>query len=182
MVLLNSSRCNLNWKPKNFKFISIQGNESSIYDSKGLNGLLIMFICNHCPYVRSIEQKISIETKRIQKIGVESIAFMSNDQDLYKEDSNNSLLEQISRANFNFPYILDSNQEIGRSFDAQCTPEFYFFNKNLELNYRGRLDSNGKEPEMGNPELYYAIEEVISKGYCSNQQYSSIGCSIKWKN
>ena len=182
MVLTNSSSCNLNWKPKNFKFISIQGNESSIYDSKGSNGLLIMFICNHCPYVKSIEQKISIETKRIQKIGVESIAFMSNDQDLYREDSNNSLLEQISRANFNFPYILDSNQEIGRSFDAQCTPEFYFFNKNLELNYRGRLDSNGKEPEMGHPELYYAIEEVISKGYCSTQQYPSIGCSIKWKN
>ena len=182
MVLLNSSSCNLNWKPKNFKFTSIQGNESSIYDSKGSNGLLVLFICNHCPYVRSIEQKISMETKRIQKIGVESIAFMPNDQDLYKEDSNNSLLEQISRANFNFPYILDSNQEIGRTFDAQCTPEFYFFNKNLELNYRGRLDSNGKEPEMGNPELYYAIEEVISKGYCSTQQYPSIGCSIKWKN
>jgi thioredoxin-related protein len=182
MVLLNSSSCNLNWKPKNFKFISIQGNESSICDSKGSNGLLVLFICNHCPYVRSIEQKISMETKRIQKIGVESIAFMSNDQNLYKEDSNNSLFEQISRANFNFPYILDSNQEIGRSFDAQCTPEFYFFNKNLELNYRGRLDSNGKEPEMGNPELYYAIEEVISKGYCSTQQYPSMGCSIKWKN
>jgi thioredoxin-related protein len=178
MVLTNSSSCNLNWKPKNFKFISIQGNESSIHDSKGSNGLLIMFICNHCPYVKSIEQKISIETKRIQKIGVESIAFMSNDQDLYREDSNNSLLEQISRANFNFPYILDSNQEIGRSFDAQCTPEFYFFNKNLELNYRGRLDSNGKETEMGHPEL----EEVISKGYCSTQQYPSIGCSIKWKS
>ena len=122
MVLLNSSSCNFNWKPKNFKFTSLQGKDCSIYESKGLNGLLIMFICNHCPYVKAIEQKISIETKRIQKIGVESIAFMSNDQDLYREDSNNSLLEQISRANFNFPYILDSNQEIGRSFDAQCTP------------------------------------------------------------
>jgi thioredoxin-related protein len=182
MVLLNSSSCNFNWKPKNFKFTSLQGKDCSIYESKGLNGLLIMFICNHCPYVKAIEQKISIETKRIKKIGVESIAFMSNDQDLYKEDSNNSLHEQISRANFNFPYILDSSQEIGRSFDAQCTPEFYFFDKNLELNYRGRLDSKGKEPEMGSPELYYAIEEVISKGYCSTQQYPSIGCSIKWKN
>jgi hypothetical protein len=107
---------------------------------------------------------------------------MSNDQDLYDEDKSFYLFEQISRANFYFPYILDSSQEIGRSFGAQCTPEFYFFNKNLELNYRGRLDSNGKEPEMGNPDLYYAIEEVISKGYCSTKQYPTIGCSIKWKN
>jgi len=182
MVLLNSSSCNLNWKPINFKFTSLQGDKSSIFESKGQNGLLVMFLCNHCPYVLAIEQKISKETKRIQKIGVESIAFMSNDQSLFKEDSNNFLLEQISRANFDFPYILDENQEIGRSFDAQCTPEFYFFNKNLELKYRGRLDSNGKGTEMGNPELYYAIEEVISKGYCSTQQYPSIGCSIKWKN
>ena len=182
MVLLNSSSCNFNWKPVNFKFTSLQGDKSSIYDAKGSNGLLVMFICNHCPYVKFIEQKISTETKRIQKIGVESIAFMSNDQDIYEEDCNNSLLEQISRANFDFPYILDSNQEVGRSFDAQCTPEFYYLNKNLELKYRGRLDSNGKEPEMGSAELYYAIEEVISKGYCSSQQYPSMGCSIKWKN
>ena len=182
MVLLNSSSCNFNWRPVNFKFTSLQGDKSSIYDAKGSNGLLVMFICNHCPYVKFIEQKISTETKRIQKIGVESIAFMSNDQNIYEEDCTNSLLEQISRANFDFPYILDSNQEVGRSFDAQCTPEFYYLNKNLELKYRGRLDSNGKEPEMGSPELYYAIEEVISKGYCSSQQYPSMGCSIKWKN
>lgn len=182
MVLLNSSSCNFNWKPVNFEFTSLQGDKSSIYESKGINGLLVLFICNHCPYVKSIEQKISMETKRIQKIGVESIAFMSNDQDLYEEDKSDYLLEQISRANFNFPYILDRNQEIGRSFGVHCTPEFYFFNKDLELNYRGRLDSNGKETEMGSPELYYAIEEVISKGYCSTQQYPSIGCSIKWKN
>ena len=182
MALLNSSSCNLNWKPKNFKFTSLQGKDSSIYDSKGPNGLLVMFICNHCPFVKSIEHKISAEVKRIQNIGVNGIAFMSNDQNLYKEDGNNSLLEQISRANFNFPYILDANQEIGRSFDVQCTPEFYFFNNKLELKYRGRLDSKGKEAEMGRPDLYYAIEEVISKGYCSTQQYPSMGCSIKWKN
>ena len=182
MVLLNSSSCNLDWKPTNYKFTSLQGKEGTLYDSKGPNGLLVMFICNHCPYVKSIENKISSETKRIQKIGVESVAFMSNDQDLYEEDSNQNLIDQISRADFKFPYIIDNSQEIGKSFKAQCTPEFYFFNKNLELKYRGRLDSNGKDAEMGNPELYYAIEEVISKGYCSTQQYPSIGCSIKWKN
>jgi len=107
---------------------------------------------------------------------------MSNDQNLYEEDQNKFLLEQISRAKFEFDYIVDSSQSIARTFDAKCTPEFYYFNTNKKLKYRGRLDSNGKDPSMGNPELYSAVEESITKGYCSSQQYPSMGCSIKWKN
>ncbi len=182
MVLLNSSRCNLDWKPKNFNFISLQNDNNSLYNINGINGLLVMFICNHCPYVLAIENKISQETKRIKKLGVNSIAIMSNDQSLNLEDSDEGLKQQIERTNFDFPYIVDTSQEIGRSFDAQCTPEFYYFDKSMALKYRGRLDSHGKEPSMGDPELYYAIEETISRGYCSIRQYPSIGCSIKWKN
>ena len=182
MVLLNSSRCNLKFKPENFEYKSLQGQNNYLFDASGPNGLLVMFICNHCPYVKSIEIKISRETKRLQNIGVESIAFMSNDQVSYVEDSDEGLNEQILRAKFTFPYVVDSDQSIGKSFDAQCTPEFYYFNQNMELRYRGRLDSNGKNEEMGHPELYYAVEEVITKGYCSTQQYPSMGCSIKWKN
>ncbi len=182
MVLLNSSSCNLNWQPQDFNFTSLQKDQNSLYNLKGTNGVLVMFICNHCPYVRHIENKISQETKRIKKIGVNSIAVMSNDQSLYKEDSDKDLINQIERAKFEFPYIVDISQEIGKSFDAKCTPEFYYFNKKMELKYRGRLDSNGKDSSMGAPELYYAIEETISKGYCSFRQYPSMGCSIKWKN
>ena len=182
MVLLNSSRCNFGWKPNNFEFISVKGVKNSLYNISGLNGILIMFICNHCPYVRSIEKKIAIETSRLKKISVNSLAIMSNDQSAYPQDSNSNLLEQISRANFNFEYVIDSDQSIARNFNALCTPEFYFFDKELKLQYRGRLDSNGKNPEMGVPELYYAIEEVIAKGYCSSQQSPSMGCSIKWKS
>ena len=182
MVLLNSSSCNFGWKPENFEFISLKGNKNSLYNISGFNGILIMFICNHCPYVRSIEKKIAIETSRLKEIKVNSLAIMSNDQSAYPEDSNSNLLEQISRANFNFEYVIDSDQSIARNFNALCTPEFYFFDKELKLQYRGRLDSNGKNPEMGEPELYYAIEEVIAKGYCSSQQSPSMGCSIKWRS
>ena len=182
MVLLNSSSCKFDWKPVNFEFTSLKGNKNSLYNMSGLNGILIMFICNHCPYVRSIEKKIAIETSRLKEINVNSLAIMSNDQSAYPEDSNSNLLEQISRANFDFEYMVDSDQSIAKNFDALCTPEFYFFDKNLKLQYRGRLDSNGKDPEMGEPELYYAIEEVIAKGYCSSLQNPSMGCSIKWKS
>ena len=181
MVLLNSSTCNFDWKPKNFNFTSLQEQQGSLYNSSGINGILVMFICNHCPYVKAIEEKISIETERIKKLNVNSIAIMSNDQSLYIEDSDDGLREQIKRANFNFPYVVDSSQELGKMFEAQCTPEFYYFNNLTKLKYRGRLDSNAKKPSMGKPELYYAIEETISKGYCSTRQYPSIGCSIKWK-
>ena len=182
MVLLNSSSCKFGWKPENFEFTSLKGDKNSLYNMSGLNGILIMFICNHCPYVRSIEKKIAIETARLKEIKVHSLAIMSNDQSSYPEDSNSNLLEQISRANFDFEYIVDKDQSIAKNFDALCTPEFYFFDKDLKLQYRGRLDSNGKDPEMGEPELYYAIEEVIAKGYCSSQQSPSMGCSIKWKS
>ena len=182
MVLLNSSSCKFGWKPENFEFTSLKGDKNSLYNMSGLNGILIMFICNHCPYVRSIEKKIAIETSRLKEIKVNSLAIMSNDQSAYPEDSNTNLLEQISRANFDFEYLVDNDQSIAKNFDALCTPEFYFFDKDLKLQYRGRLDSNGKDPEMGEPELYYAIEEVIAKGYCSSQQSPSMGCSIKWKS
>ena len=182
MVLLNSSSCKFGWKPENFEFTSLKGDKNSLYNISGLNGILIMFICNHCPYVRSIEKKIAIETSRLKEIKVNSLAIMSNDQSAYPEDSNTNLLEQISRANFDFEYLVDNDQTIAKNFEALCTPEFYFFDKDFKLQYRGRLDSNGKDPEMGEPELYYAIEEVIAKGYCSSQQNPSMGCSIKWKS
>ena len=128
MVLLNSSTSNFDWKPKNFNFTSLQEQQGSLYNSSGINGILVMFICNHCPYVKAIEEKISIETERIKKLNVNSIAIMSNDQSSYIEDSDDGLREQIKRANFNFPYVVDSSQELGKMFDAQCTPEFYYFN------------------------------------------------------
>ena len=178
----SSAVCDFGWKAPQFNLPSTKGSDFSLQSAKGENGTLIMFICNHCPYVRSIENKISIETQRLKDINVNSIAFMSNDQSAYEEDHDQFLLKQISRAKFKFDYIVDNTQSIAKSFDAQCTPEFFYFNNEKKLKYRGRLDSNGKSPSMGDPELYSAVEECIAKGYCSNQQYPSMGCSIKWKS
>jgi len=174
--------CDFGQKAYNFELKSTDNKILSLSDVKGENGTLIMFICNHCPYVRSIETKISTETQRLKILNVNSIAFMSNDQNSYEEDHNKFLFEQISRAKFEFEYIVDDTQSIAKTFDAQCTPEFYYFSNDKKLKYRGRLDSNGKDSSMGKPELYSAVEEVIAKGYCSSQQYPSMGCSIKWKN
>ena len=182
MVLLNSSSCNFDWQPNNFQFTDLKGKKGTFYESFGINGLLVMFICNHCPYVRAIEAKIATETKRLNGLNVNTIAFMSNDQSSYEEDQDKFLLEQLSRAEFEFNYIVDASQSIAKTFEAICTPEFYYFNIDKKLKYRGRLDSNGKDPSMGKPELYSAVEESIAKGYCSIQQYPSMGCSIKWKN
>tara|TARA_B100000963_G_scaffold167464_1_gene145461 strand:- start:5601 stop:6149 length:549 start_codon:yes stop_codon:yes gene_type:complete len=182
MVLLNSSSCNFDWQPDNFQFSNLKGEKSLFYDFFNTNGLLVMFICNHCPYVRSIEKKIATEAQRLKILNVNSVAFMPNDQNAYKEDHNKFLLEQIYRANFKFDYVVDETQSIAKLFDAKCTPEFYYFNSYKKLKYRGRLDSNGKKSAMGNPELYSAVEEIIVKGYCSSQQHPSMGCSIKWKN
>ena len=179
---INSSRCNLDWIPNNFEYLSLQGTKSTFDNSFGQNGLLLMFICNHCPYVKSIESKISSETVRLRSLGVNSLAIMANDQGSYSDDSDINLLSQIQTAKFEFPYAVDKNQSIAKNFDAQCTPEFYYFNIEKKLKYRGRLDSNGKNPEMGEPELYNAVEEIIAKGYSSAEQYPSVGCSIKWKN
>ena len=179
---VNAPNDNLDVLAPSFNLKNINDEIVSLDNAKGVSGTVIVFICNHCPYVRSIENKIARETKRLKGFNINSIAFMSNDQNAYEEDHNKFLLEQISRAKFEFDYNLDASQTIAKTFNAQCTPEFYYFNNDKKLKYRGRLDSNGKDPSMGKAELYSAVEEIITKGYCSSQQYPSMGCSIKWKD
>ena len=124
---VESTMLPLGTKLPEFNLIGIDEKNYKNSDFSENNGLLVMFICNHCPYVRSIEKKIAIETARLKEIKVNSLAIMSNDQSAYPEDSNSNLLEQISRANFDFEYIVDKDQSIAKNFNALCTPEFYFF-------------------------------------------------------
>ena len=182
IALLSSPLCDFGKKIIDFSLKNVDEKIYTLNDLIGSNGTLVMFICNHCPYVKAIITKLVTTTRELEKIGINSIAIMPNDQDEYKEDNNKFLLEQITRAKFKFDYIVDDFQTIAKLFDVQCTPEFYYFNKDKKLKYRGRLDSNQKDPSMGKPELYYAVEEIILKGYCSSQQYPSMGCSIKWKS
>ncbi len=178
---INSASCNFDWKPDNFELYDVNNQKTSFYDSFGLNGILILFICNHCPYVNAIEKKIKYETDMLKNIGVNSLAIMSNDQESYSDDTNENLKAQINRNNFTFPYLVDKNQSVARSFNAICTPDFFGFNSEGRLQYRGRLDSLGKNPDLGKRELYEAMQEIIKNKYTTKELFPSIGCSIKWK-
>ncbi|MAV82955.1 MAG: thioredoxin family protein [Pelagibacteraceae bacterium] len=178
---ISSASCNFNWKPTNFSLSDLEDNEVNFYDSFGQNGLLVMFICNHCPYVNSIEKKIKYETDMLFDLGINSLAIMSNDQNEYLEDSLENLRIQSNKNNFKFPYLIDKEQLIAKNFKALCTPDFFGFNSDKTLQYRGRLDSLGRDPEIGERELYLAMSEIGEKKYTSNPQFPSMGCSIKWK-
>ena len=128
-----------------------------------------------------LKKKIKYETDKLKDIGVNSIAIMSNDQDHYEEDSNLNLRKQLSRTHFNFPYLLDLDQNIAQLFNALCTPDFFGFNSLATLQYRGRLDSLGKDAEMGNRELYDSMKDIAENNYTNKPQFPSMGCSIKWK-
>ncbi len=178
---ISSASCNFNWIPDNFSLFSIEGNKINFYDSFGSKGLLVFFICNHCPYVKSIEKKIKYETDMLMDIGINSLAIMSNDQTQYSEDSNTCLRHQKNKNNFKFEYLVDAEQIVAKNFNAVCTPDFYGFNSDKSLQYRGRLDSMGKSLQMGNRELFDSMKEISEKQYTTKDQFSSMGCSIKWK-
>ena len=182
-MVIESKVCNFDWEAIDFKLKSIDEKYYSLDNLKGPNGTLIMFICNHCPYVKAISNKISYETIELNKIGINSIAIMSNDVDEYPEDSFNNMKIFSKKNNFQFPYLLDESQDIAKKYNAQCTPDFFGFNKNLFLQYRGRLDSSGKNIDTNNleRELYNAMKEISLTDKGPRKQIPSIGCSIKWK-
>ena len=178
---INSASCNFNWMPENFFLKDLNNHILNFYDCFGDKGLIVMFIYNHCPYVKSIEKKIKYETDMLLSIGIKSVAIMSNDQEAYTEDSTDRLKKQSSDNNFNFPYLIDFDQSVAKKFQALCTPEFFGFNSDKSLQYRGRLDSLGKDKKLGKRELFYAMNEISEKKYTNNDQFPSMGCSIKWK-
>lgn len=178
---ISSASCNFNWKPKDFYLYDLNEKKVNFYESFGAKGLVVLFICNHCPYVKSIEKKIKYETDKLNDIGVKSIAIMSNDQEYYEDDSCINLRKQLNRNNFNFPYLLDLDQSIAKLFNALCTPDFFGFNFLGTLQYRGRLDSLGKDSKMGNRELFDSMKDIAENNYTNKPQFPSMGCSIKWK-
>jgi len=178
-----SKICDFGWNAVNFKLKSIDDNFYTLDDLRGKNATLAMFICNHCPYVKSMIEKIKFETDELKKLGVNSFAIMSNDQAEYPEDSFENMKVFFNKYNLNIPYLLDESQEIAKKYNAQCTPDFFGFNNKLELQYRGRLDSSGKNnnPQNLERELFNAMKQVSISGNGPTKQIPSIGCSIKWK-
>jgi len=176
--------CDFGQKAHNFELKSTENKILSLNDITGENGTLIMFICNHCPYVKAVTKDIVEDCKKLKNFGVNSVAICANDSENYPEDSFENMIEFAKENEFNFPYLRDETQEIARIYDAVCTPDFFGYNKNLELQYRGRLRKlkNLVPVRDGESDLLQAMTLIakIQKG--PEKQLPSIGCSIKWKN
>ena len=181
---VNAPNKELGWKAPDFKLLSIDDNFYSLDDLKGKKGTVIAFICNHCPYVIKIADRLSQEALQLNKIGVSTIAIMSNDVFSYPEDSFENMKLFSKKFNFTFPYLYDETQNIARNYGAVCTPDIFGFNQSLELMYRGRIDSgvmNSKNSEIKR-ELYHAMVQIKNEGVGPKEQLNSFGCSIKWKS
>lgn len=148
----------------------------------GRNGLLVMFICNHCPYVKAVHGRILRDTRELKGYGIESVAIMSNDTVNYPDDSYENMKKIAEEYRYPFPYLYDETQETARAYGAVCTPDFFGYNGNFELQYRGRLDASRKEtaPEGTRRELFEAMKLIAHTGKGPAEQIASIGCSIKW--
>ena len=183
MVSLQPPLCNFGWKAPDFDLPGIDGRRYNLASARGKNGLLVMFICNHCPYVKSIRERLVRDTLELQQHGINSIAIMTNDTAEYAEDSFENMKLVAEQYHYPFPYVLDETQQVAKAYGAVCTPDFFGFNANLELQYRGRLDASRKELVENAPrDLYEAMVQVARTGQGPREQLASMGCSIKWKN
>jgi peroxiredoxin len=173
----------IGWKAKDFALKGINGKTYSLADVRGPHGTLVVFICNHCPYVKASIGRIVAEAKALSEVGVGTIAVMPNDTEAYPEDSFDNMKEFAAQQGFTFPYVIDSTQEVARAYDAQCTPDFFGFNGQDELQYRGRLDASRiKSAPNARRDLFEAMKEVAATGRGPKEQLPSMGCSIKWRD
>ncbi|MDC0855672.1 thioredoxin family protein [Candidatus Pelagibacter sp.] len=174
--------CDFGQAAKSFELKSTNNEIVKLDDVKGENGTLIMFICNHCPYVKAVIKDIVEDCKNLEELGIKSLAICSNDSINYPEDSFDKMIEFSNKNNFNFPYLIDETQEIAKKYDAVCTPDFFGYNKNLELQYRGRIRELKDLKPLRNEEsdLYKAMKQVSKTNMGPKNQIPSMGCSIKW--
>jgi peroxiredoxin len=183
MVSLNPPVCDFGWKARDFNLPAVDGKHYTLDSVRGEKGLLVMFICNHCPYVKSIRERIVRDTLELKRYGINSIAIMSNDPSEYAEDSFEHMKEVAQVFNYPFPYVMDETQQTAKDYGAVCTPDFFGFNASLELQYRGRLDASRKDIVPDAPrDLFEAMVMVANTGKGPAEQIPSMGCSIKWKN
>ena len=176
--------CDFGQTAQSFELKSINNEIIKLDDIKGENGTLIMFICNHCPYVKAVIKDIVEDCKNLEMLGVKSLAICSNDSINYPEDSFNKMIEFSKNNNFNFPYLIDETQEIAKKYGAVCTPDFFGYNKNLELQYRGRIRElkDLKPVRSDESDLFKAMKQIVSTNSGPKEQIPSMGCSIKWLN
>jgi len=182
MALTKTPICNFGEKAKDFNLISTESKNISLKDIIGKNGTLIMFICNHCPYVKAVIKDIVEDVKYLESIGIKSVAIMSNDVKNYPEDSFENMITFSKLNNFSFPYLFDKTQVVAKNYGAVCTPDFFGYNKNLELQFRGRIRELKKLKPVreGDSDLKIAMKLVSESGSGPKDQIPSMGCNIKW--
>jgi peroxiredoxin len=183
MVSLETPVCEFDAPIVDFSLPGIDGEVWTPEKARGENGLLVMFICNHCPYVKSIRDRLVRDTRELLDHGVNSIAIMSNDPAEYEEDSFENMQKVADAFGFPFPYLFDESQQVAKAYGAVCTPDFFGYNKSMQLQYRGRLDASRKEAAADDVkrDLFDAMKQVAQTGRGPEQQIPSMGCSIKWK-
>jgi peroxiredoxin len=183
MVSLETPVCEFDKPIIDFSLPGVDGKIWSPEMLSGENGLLVMFICNHCPYVQSIRERIVRDTRELMEHGINSVAIMSNDPTEYEEDSFENMQKVAKEYEFPFPYLLDESQQVAKDYGAVCTPDFFGYNKLMQLQYRGRLDESRKQTaaEDVKRDLFDAMKQVAQTGRGPEQQIPSMGCSIKWK-
>lgn len=183
MAALNPPVCDFGWSAPDFSLPGTDGRLHSLASARGPRGLLLMFICNHCPYVQAILDRLLRDCRALAAEGVGCIAVMSNDTVAYPDDSFERMQALARELAFPFPYVYDESQAVARAYGAVCTPDFFGFNAELKLQYRGRLDASGRQPGPADArrELYEAMLLVARTGQGPREQQASIGCSIKWR-
>jgi peroxiredoxin len=183
MVSLETPICEFGKKAIDFSLPGVDNREWTLETCRGPNGLLVMFICNHCPYVKAILDRLVRDSSELREFGINSVAIMSNDPTLFEEDSFENMQAVARQYNFTFPYLLDYSQSIAKAYGAVCTPDFFGYNSDLQLQYRGRLDASNKATAAtaAPRELFNAMREVAATGHGPTHQVPSIGCSIKWR-
>ncbi len=166
-----------------FSLPGTDGRKHTLDSLKGPNGLLVMFICNHCPYVKAVLDRIIRDARDLKALGIECVAISSNDAATYPEDSFGNMRKVAEEMRFPFPYLYDESQQVARAYGAVCTPDFFGYNGRLELQYRGRIDASRKDPAPPDArrELYEAMRQVAETGKGPADQQPSVGCSIKWR-
>lgn len=187
MVALDTPKIDLDFTAKNFNLLGVDNKYYTLSDCYGENGLIVMFICNHCPYVQSIISNLVSDVNLLKKdYQVNTVAIMPNDVNEYPEDSFENMINFAKENKFTFPYLIDNNQEVAKEYGAVCTPDFFGFNSKLALCYRGRFNNTKKEKvqnyEVGSSNLFQAMKFIAETSNPPVDQKSSIGCSIKWSN
>ncbi len=184
MVSLTTPVCDFGWPAPDFDLPGTDGRRHTLASARGPKGLLVMFICNHCPYVKAVIERIARDTRELTPLGIGSIAIMSNDPADYPEDDWDNMVRVAREFDFPFPYVLDESQQVAKAYGAICTPDFFGFDAALGLQYRGRLDATGRGPgpAEGRRELFEAMRQIAAGKGGPPEQIPSIGCSIKWRD